>query len=133
MRLGDEVEAVGDGFERVVDLVGDGGGEASGDGEFFGLAESFLAAFWSERSAMKAANCCRSGLTSGLRSATPMRTSSGAPSEAVQRLSKGAAEEFPLLQAVWAARTSGPQASVMEMPLSSETGRRSRRAMAWLA
>ena len=28
-----EVEEVGDGVEGVVDLVGDGGGEASGDGE----------------------------------------------------------------------------------------------------
>ena len=28
-----EVEQVGDGVERVVDLVGDGGGQASGDGE----------------------------------------------------------------------------------------------------
>ena len=43
--LGDEVEAVGDGFEGVVDLVGDGGGEAAGDGEFFGAAEEFLAFF----------------------------------------------------------------------------------------
>ena len=35
----DEVDEVGDGFERVVDLVGDGGGEAAGGGELFGLAE----------------------------------------------------------------------------------------------
>ena len=28
-----QVEEVGDGVERVVDLVGDGGGEAAGDGE----------------------------------------------------------------------------------------------------
>ena len=41
----DEVEAVGDGFERIVDLVGDGGGEAAGDGELFGAAEDFFAFF----------------------------------------------------------------------------------------
>ena len=38
---GDEDE-VADGFERVVDLVGDGGGETSGGGEFFGFAEDLL-------------------------------------------------------------------------------------------
>lgn len=41
----DEVEAVGDGLEGVVDFVGDGGGEAAGDGEFFGAAEDFFALF----------------------------------------------------------------------------------------
>jgi hypothetical protein len=30
-----EVEEIGDGLERVVDLVSDGGGEAAGDGELF--------------------------------------------------------------------------------------------------
>ena len=30
-----EVEQVGDGVERIVDLVGDGGGEAAGDGQLF--------------------------------------------------------------------------------------------------
>ncbi len=34
-----EVEEVGDGFERVVDLVGDGAGEAAYGGELFGLHE----------------------------------------------------------------------------------------------
>ena len=42
--LADEVEEVGDGFEGVVDLVGDGGGETAGGGELFGAAEGFLAA-----------------------------------------------------------------------------------------
>ena len=32
----DEIEDVGDGFEGVVDLVGDGAGEAADGGEFFG-------------------------------------------------------------------------------------------------
>ncbi len=39
-----EEEEVGDGVEGIVDLVGDGGGEASGDGEFFVGEESFLGA-----------------------------------------------------------------------------------------
>ena len=39
--LGD-VDEVADGFEGIVDLVSDGGGEASGGGELFGLAEDFL-------------------------------------------------------------------------------------------
>ncbi len=34
-----EIDEVGDGFEGVVDLVGDGGGEAAGGGELFALAE----------------------------------------------------------------------------------------------
>ena len=42
--LADEVEEVGDGFEGIVDLVGDGGGEAAGGGELFGAAEGFFAA-----------------------------------------------------------------------------------------
>ena len=37
-----EVEEVGDGVEGVVDFVGDGGGEAAGDGEFFGGEQSVL-------------------------------------------------------------------------------------------
>src|SRR6202034_1406351 len=39
--LADEVEEVGDGFEGVIDLVGDGGGEAAGGGELFGAAKGF--------------------------------------------------------------------------------------------
>lgn len=42
---GDEVEEVGDGFEGVVDLVGDGRGEASDGGEFFGLDEGCFGFF----------------------------------------------------------------------------------------
>ena len=42
--LADEEDAVGDGFEGVVDLVGDGGGEATGDGELFRAAEDLFAA-----------------------------------------------------------------------------------------
>jgi hypothetical protein len=34
-----QIDEIGDSFERVVDLVGDGGGEATGGGQFFGLAE----------------------------------------------------------------------------------------------
>ena len=37
-----EVDCVGDGFERVVDLVGDAGGEASGGGELFGTAKGLF-------------------------------------------------------------------------------------------
>ncbi len=40
-----EEEEVGDGIERVVDFVGDGGGEAAGDGEFFVGEEGFLRFF----------------------------------------------------------------------------------------
>ncbi len=39
-----DVDEVGDGFEGIVDLVGDGGGEASDGGEFFGLDEGCLGA-----------------------------------------------------------------------------------------
>ena len=39
---GDEVEQVGDGFERVVDLVGDGAGEAADGGELLALDEGVL-------------------------------------------------------------------------------------------
>ncbi len=41
----DEVEAVGDGLEGVVDFVGDGCGKAAGDGELFGAAEDLFALF----------------------------------------------------------------------------------------
>jgi hypothetical protein len=37
-----EIDEVEDGFEGVVDLVGDGGGEAAGRGKFFGEEELFL-------------------------------------------------------------------------------------------
>ena len=37
-----EVEQVGDSFERVVDFVGDGAGEAADGGELFGLQEGLL-------------------------------------------------------------------------------------------
>ncbi len=40
-----EVDEVGDGFEGIVDLVGDGGGEAAGGGELFALAEGVLLGF----------------------------------------------------------------------------------------
>ena len=43
-RLADEVEAVGDGLEWVVNLVGYGGGEATGDSELFRAAENLFAA-----------------------------------------------------------------------------------------
>ncbi len=39
--LGD-VDEIADGFERVIDLMRDGGGEASGGGQLFCLAEDFL-------------------------------------------------------------------------------------------
>ena len=39
---GDEVEQVGDGFERVVDLVGDGAGEAADGGQLLALDEGVL-------------------------------------------------------------------------------------------
>ena len=38
-------EQVGDGFEGIVDLVGDGGGQPAGGGELLGLAQSLFAAF----------------------------------------------------------------------------------------
>ena len=37
-----EVDEIADGFERVIDLVGDGGSEAGGGGKLFGLAEDLL-------------------------------------------------------------------------------------------
>jgi len=46
VELGDEVQAVGEGGEGVVDFVCDGGGKASGDGELLCAAESFLAFFF---------------------------------------------------------------------------------------
>ena len=39
-----EEEEVGDGVERIVDLVGDGGGEAAGDGKFL-IGEQGLLGF----------------------------------------------------------------------------------------
>ena len=43
--IAQEEEQVGDGFERVVDFVGDGSGQAAGNGEFFSLAQGLFAAF----------------------------------------------------------------------------------------
>ncbi len=40
--VGDEVEEVGDGLERIVDLVRDGAGEAADGGELFALNERLL-------------------------------------------------------------------------------------------
>ena len=40
----DEIEQIGDGFERVIDLVGDGAGEATDGGELLALHESGLGA-----------------------------------------------------------------------------------------
>ena len=41
-RGADEVEGVHDGFERVIDLVGDGGGHAAGAGQHFAAEEGFF-------------------------------------------------------------------------------------------
>jgi len=40
-----EIDEVGDGLERIVDFVGDGGGETAGGGELFALAEGGLLGF----------------------------------------------------------------------------------------
>ena len=37
-----QVKEVGDGFEGIVDLVGDAGGEAAGDGQLLGSEQGFL-------------------------------------------------------------------------------------------
>src|SRR5579862_5944353 len=40
-----EVKQVGNGLERIIDLVSNGGGKAAGRDQFFGLAEHIVAAF----------------------------------------------------------------------------------------
>jgi hypothetical protein len=121
--LGNQVETIDDCFERVVNFMSNRGGQAAGDREFLGAAEDLLALLLKRRSAMNAASWRSSLGASGLRKATPIRTSTGMSSRVLQTASKGSVERVWFSSAVWTSARDGQiEVSAMEPDTRASSG-----------